>query len=101
MFSRLNKYVLATFKLYNINNKIVHLPTLYIGNRHLDDYVKDVTTSIITKSYKKYIMIHDPHIMRNIRVNYTELAMNNSIPSNHMKYIHISYRILLFLWTAK
>jgi hypothetical protein len=100
MFSRLNKYVLATSKLYNINNKIVHLPTLYVGNRHLDDYVKDVT-SIITKSDKKYIIIHNPHIMRNITVNYTELEMNKSIPSKHLKYIHISYRILRFLWTAK
>ena len=100
MFYMFNKYVLATFKLYNINNIIVHLPTLYIGNRHLDDYVKDVT-SLIIKSDKKYVMIHNPHIMRNITVNYTELATNKSIQTKHMKYIHISYRILRFLWTAK
>ena len=96
MLPKTTQYYLASEKLYNINLLISHFPSVYSGNPDLNNYVEDVV-GLVLKTNKNYIIVNDPYIMKNVTTNYTKLLEEPSIPKKHMKYIHISYRILHFV----
>lgn len=100
MFAKLvrniNKYELSMRKFYNLNETLKYLPTVYIGNKYIDEYVKDASM-IVVKKNDKYYAKNNPYVNESLKKNYNKIMCDPSVKKEHHKIITITYRISDFL----
>lgn len=87
-------YTKTLQKLYKINQTLIHLPVLYIGNKVLNDYVF-IVNNILIKSPDKneYKVLQDPYLFYALGEKYNILKLNNTINIYHLKLLQLSYTI--------
>ena len=111
--------VMATRKLYNISETIKLLPAVYVSNRNLDDYVKNMSQIIVKKdrcynviaiynrkmydiSYSHYHFVYNPRVYQNLTDNYNMIKNHNVLDNkNDMKLLTMSHRIVDYLMTME
>jgi len=110
---------MATRKLYNISETIKLLPAVYVSNRNLDDYVKNMSQIIVKKdrcynviaiynrkmydiSYSHYHFVYNPRVYQTLTDNYNIIKNNNVLDNkNDMKLLTVSHRIVNYLMTLE
>ena len=110
--------VMAKQKLYKINETIKLLPAVYISNRNLDDYVKNMSHIIVKKdrsynvvaiynkkmfniSYNHYNFVYNPHAYQKLTDNYNMIKNHNPVDKKDMKLLTVSHRIVNYLMTLE
>ena len=110
--------VMAKQKLYNISETIKLLPAVYISNRNLDDYVKNMSQIIVKKdrsynvvaiynrkmydiSYSRYNFVYNPRVYQNLTDNYNMIKNHNTVDKKNMKLLTVSHRIVNYLMTLE
>ena len=110
--------VMARQKLYNISETIKLLPAVYVSNKNLDDYVKNMSHIIVKKdrsynvvaiynkkmfniSYNHYNFVYDPHVYQNLTDNYNMIKNHNHVDKKDMKLLTVSHRIVNYLMTLE
>jgi hypothetical protein len=111
--------VMATRKLYKINETIKLLPLVYVSNKNLDDYVNDMTKIIVKKdscynvvaiynrkmfniSYSQYYFVYNPRVYQSLTDNYNMIKNHNVLDNkNDMKLLTMSHRIVDYLMTME
>lgn len=110
--------VMSKQKLYNISETIKVLPAVYISNKNLDDYVKNMSQIIVKKdrsynvvaiynkkmydiSYSRYQFVYNPHVYQNLTDNYNMIKNHNTVDKNDMKLLTVSHRIVNYLMTLE
>jgi hypothetical protein len=92
----LNIYELSMRKYYKLNKSVQMLPTIYIGNKTLDNYAHD-STMIVTKNGNNFSTINNPYIYQSLDANYKQLLDQSTMLKRDLKIITISHRIWQFL----
>ena len=110
--------VMAKQKLHNISETIKLLPAVYLSNRNLDDYVKNMSNIIVKKdssynvvaiynkkmydiSYSRYHFVYNPHVYQNLTDNYNIIKNDNTVNKKDMKLLTVSHRIVNYLMTLE
>ncbi len=110
--------VMAKQKLYKINETIKLLPAVYISNKNLDDYVKNMSHIIVKKdrsynvvaiynkkmfniSYNHYNFVYNPHAYQKLTDNYNMIKNHNPVDKKDMKLLTVSHRIVNYLMTLE
>ena len=110
--------VMSKQKLYNIGETIKLLPAVYISNRNLDDYVKNMSQIIVKKdrsynvvaiynrkmydiSYSRYNFVYNPRVYQNLTDNYNMIKNHNTVDKKNMKLLTVSHRIVNYLMTLE
>ena len=111
--------VMARQKLYNITETIKLLPAVYVSNKNLDDYVKNMSQIIVKNesnynviaiynkkmydiSYSRYHFVYDPCVYQNLTDNYNMIKNNNILDNKKdMKLLTVSHRIVNYLMTLE
>ena len=110
--------VMAKQKLYKINETIKLLPAVYISNRNLDDYVKNMSHIIVKKdrsynvvaiynkkmfniSYNHYNFVYNPDAYQKLTDNYNMIKNHNPVDKKDMKLLTVSHRIVNYLMTLE
>lgn len=85
-------------KWLKLRNVVQLLPMFYVGNKHLDDYVKNISKIVIIRN-GVHKVVCKPHIYHLLYCNYRELNLTSARQINKydLKTIAISYRITLHL----
>jgi hypothetical protein len=109
---------MAKQKLYKINETIKLLPAVYISNKNLDDYVKNMSHIIVKKdrsynvvaiynkkmfniSYNHYNFVYNPHAYQKLTDNYNMIKNHNPVDKKDMKLLTVSHRIVNYLMTLE
>jgi hypothetical protein len=87
-------------KFYGLNDTLKFLPTIYIGNKCIDEYVKDANI-IVVKNNNTYYTTNNQYLNISFKNNYNKIVMDPSIKKEHLKVIKITYRISNFLINIK
>ena len=110
--------VMAKQKLYKINETIKLLPAVYVSNKNLDDYVKNMSNIIVKNersynvvaiynkkmydiSYSRYQFVYNPHVYQNLTDNYNMIKNHNIVDKKDMKLLTVSQRIVNYLMTLE
>lgn len=96
LVKNINKYELSMRKFYGLNDTLKYLPTVYIGNKYIDEYVKDANM-IVVKNDNKYYATNNVYLNQSFKNNYNKIIADPSIKKEHLKVITITYRISNFL----
>lgn len=85
-------------KWLKLSNAVQVLPSFYIGNKHLYDYVKNISKIVIVRN-GTHKVVCNPRIYHSLYCNYRELKLTSASQINKydLKTIAISYRITLHL----
>lgn len=92
----INKYELSMCKFYGLNDTLKHLPAIYIGNKYIDEYVKDARMIVVKNKNKCYIT-NNVYLNLSLKNNYNKIITDPSIKKEHQKQVIITYRISNFL----
>ena len=92
----LNIYELSMRKYYKLNKSVQMLPTIYIGNKTLDNYVHD-STMLVIKNGNNFSTVTNPYVCQSLDTNYKQLLDQSTMLRRDLKIITISHRIWQFL----
>jgi len=96
LVKNINKYELSMRKFYGLNDTLKYLPAIYIGNKCIDEYVKDASM-IVVKNNNKYYATNNRYLNVSLKTNYNKIMMDPSIKKQHLKVVTVTYRISNFL----
>ena len=90
------KYELSMRKFYGLNDSLKYLPIIYLGNKHVNDYVKDARM-IVYRQNNKYYAANNLYSMHTMKHNYHKIMDDPTITKEHKKIVTVAHRISVFL----